>query len=332
MDKRHFIPTLFLFFAHLLNICAQDTLYTIPTGDIAKRDPFVTVDRKAGRYYLITTARNSSESAVALEAYESPDLKMWRRLGFVYHGTEGWMQNVVRDKDHWWAPDTYYYRGRYYTIVTVTCDKLGRVNFCTLLKGGKSPADPYKNVWKDGEAISLTPRGHQCLDGSLYIDEKKHPWLIYSLEWNGAQVQERIGETWAIRLKKNLKGSIGEPIRLFRASEAKWTGWKPGDIYVVDAPFLWKDPESGHLICLWSTFNGTYCVGQAVSRSGRIEGPWEHLPAPIYLNGGHEMVFRDLQGNLKMSLHHNNDDAHLNIVDLKIEDGIIKRLNNETSK
>lgn len=321
----YILSILLLLFAPLFTLRAQDAQYDIPMSGIAKRDPFVTVDRRAGRYYIITPARADSDSAMALEAYESRDLKMWRRLGLVYQGTEGWMKNVVRGKDHWWAPDTYYYRGRYYTIVTLTSQKLGRVNFCTLLKGGKSPADPYRNVWKDGEAISLTPYGHQCLDGSLYVDEEKRPWLVYSLEWNGAQVQDRIGETWAIRLKKNLKGSIGQPIRLFRASEAEWTGWKPGVEDIVDAPFLWKDPQSGHLICLWSGFNGTYCVGQAISRSGRIEGPWEHLPDPIYVNGGHEMVFRDLQGNLKMSLHHDNNNAHLNIVDIEIENGIIKR-------
>ena len=30
---------------------------------------------------------------------------------------------------------------------------------------------------------------------------------------------------------------------------------------------------------------------------------------------------RDLQGNLKMSLHHNNNDGHLKIVDVQVKDG-----------
>ena len=102
----------------------QEVEYTIPMGDIATRDPFVTVDRKAGLYYIITTARDNG--SMALRAFESPDLKMWRERGLVYSGNEGWMKNVDGKKDHWWAPDTYFYRGRYYTIVTLTCGKEGR--------------------------------------------------------------------------------------------------------------------------------------------------------------------------------------------------------------
>ncbi|MCR4921364.1 MAG: family 43 glycosylhydrolase [Bacteroidaceae bacterium] len=306
---------------------AQVESYDIPQREIAVRDPFIAVDREAQRYYLVTTARDA-DGHVALQTFESPDLLHWRRLGINYQGNKGWMLNVRGKKDdlwamdHWWAPDTYLYRGRYYTIITLTCEQEGRINFCTLLRGGKKPQANYENVLHKGVPVSLTPYGQQCLDGSLYIDQKGLPWLVYSLEWNGPDVQDRIGETWAIRLKKNLKGSMGEPIRLFRACEASWPTWKQGSPLVVDAPFLWRDEASGHLICLWSSFReGKYCVGQAISRSGSISGPWEHLPDPIYVNGGHEMLFRDLQGNLKMSLHHDNNNAHLRIVDVQLRDG-----------
>lgn len=299
---------------------AQEPVYDIPQRDIAVRDPFVCVDRKAGLYYIVTTARDGQYKA--LKVYESPDLEMWRDLGLVYRGNEGWMQLVDAGKDHWWAPDTYLYRGRYYTIITLTCQKEGRINFCTLLRGGKKPQDAYENVLQDKKPISLTPYGQQCLDGSLYIDKKGQPWLVYSLEWNGPDVENLIGETWAIPLKKNLRGSKGKPIRLFRASEAPWPSWEMGKADVVDAPFIIRDEESGHLICLWSSFrDGKYCVGQAISRNGLIEGPWEHLSDLVYVNGGHEMVFRDLKGQLHMSLHHDNSNAHLRIVPIEIRGG-----------
>ena len=323
--RRYFLlfPLLALAFAAR----AQKASYDIPQREIAVRDPFISVDREAKRYYLVTTARDE-EGNVALQTFESPNLLHWRRLGINYHGNKGWMLNVKGKKDnlwamdHWWAPDTYQYRGRYYTIITLTCEKEGRINFCTLLRGGKKPQASYENVLQKGIPVSLTPYGQQCLDGSLYIDKKGHPWLVYSLEWNGPDVQDRIGETCAIRLRKNLRGSVGEPIRLFRANDAPWPTWKKGDPLVVDAPFMWRDEASGNLICLWSSFReGKYCVGQAISRSGEITGPWEHLPDPIYVNGGHEMVFRDLEGNLKMSLHHDNNNAHLRIVDMQLRDG-----------
>ena len=143
------------------------------------------------------------------------------------------------------------------------------------------------------------------------------PWLIYSAEWNGAEVQNGIGETWAVRLRKNLKGRMGEPIRLFTAADSKWNKRQEERNLVVDAPFLWRDERTGQLFCYWSSFvNDTYAVGRAVSTSGNVAGPWVHDEEPFYVNGGHQMLFRDLEGRLRMSLHHNNNDAHLKIITL----------------
>ena len=306
-------------------ICIASALfsqYTIPAESIRIRDPFVTVDRKTSTYYIVTAARSNGK--FALKAYESKDLKMWKDNGIVFEGNQNFIAKADGKKDSWWAPDTYLYRGHYYTIATMSCESEGLLRCCTLLDGGKTPMGPYKDVFKKKENIGLTPVDQQCLDGSLYVDEKGQPWLIYSLEWNGPDVTDKVGETWAVRLKKNLKGRKGEPVRLFRASDATWlTHSKDG--MVVDAPFIWKDEQSGKLILLWSSFvNGVYTVGQATSASGKVEGPWVHEKETIYTNGGHEMLFRDLNGNLKMSLHHNNNDAHLKIVDVEIVEGKVR--------
>ncbi|MBO4641334.1 MAG: family 43 glycosylhydrolase [Bacteroidaceae bacterium] len=307
----------------LLFTCSLLAQYSIPADSIRIRDPFVTVDHDKGLYYIVTAARSNGK--FALKAYESKDLKMWKDNGIVYEGNQNFIAKAEGKKDSWWAPDTYFYKGHYYTIVTMSCESEGLLRCCTLLDGGKNPMGPYKDVFTQKENIGLTPVGQQCLDGSLYVDEKGQPWLIYSLEWNGPDVTDMVGETWAVRLKKrNLKGRKGDPIRLFRANEATWlTHSKNG--MVVDAPFIWKDEQSGKLILLWSSFvNGVYAVGQATSASGKVEGPWIHEKQTIYTNGGHEMLFRDLNGNLKMSLHHNNNDGHLKIVDVEIVDGKVR--------
>lgn len=297
-------------------LCLNAQEYTIPQESIRVRDPFITVDRKQGLYYLVT--KGNTKGCVSLTAYESRDLEMWREVGNVYNGDKGWMKGVNPDTDHWWAPDTYLYRGRYYTIVTLTNQKEGCVNFCTLLRGGRKPADRYENVCADGKPVSLTPDGQQCLDGSLFVDDDGQPWLVYSLEWNGAEVQNGVGETWAVRMSKKLKKRKGEPVRLFRASDSQWNKRKEEHNLVVDAPFLWKDGRTGQLVCYWSSFmDGVYAVGRAVSKTGKVEGPWVHDEKPVYVNGGHQMLFRDLEGRLRMSLHHNNDDAHLKIVTME---------------
>ena len=66
----------------LTAVCAMAQEYNIPQESIRVRDPFITVDRTQGLYYLISAGR--SEDAVALKAYESRDLEMWREVGYVY--------------------------------------------------------------------------------------------------------------------------------------------------------------------------------------------------------------------------------------------------------
>ena len=145
----------------LTAVCAMAQEYNIPQESIRVRDPFITVDRTQGLYYLITAGR--SEDAVALKAYESRDLEMWREVGYVYLGENGWMKGVKAGVDHWWAPDTYYYKGHYYTIVTLTNQKEGRVNFCTLLRGGRKPTDKYRDTWVEGKPIRvLRPLLRSC--------------------------------------------------------------------------------------------------------------------------------------------------------------------------
>ena len=55
---------------------------------------------------------------------------------------------------------------------------------------------------------------------------------------------------------------------------------------------------------LWSSFSPYYTIGQAISKNGNVLGPWEQDPKPIFTHdGGHQMVFKDLHGNLKLSFH-----------------------------
>ena len=195
MKKLTITAILLLFHCCLM---AQQFPSTLKTGEIKTRDPFVCVDRNTKTYHIVTTS--TKDGSYALRAFESKDLENWTERQNLYVGNEGWMAQMDSKTDHWWAPDTYLYKGKWHTIITVACKAHNKVNFCTLLEGGKTPSDPYKMVIKDGEPICLTPPGQQCLDGSLYIDQKGKPWLVYSLEWNGADVQDHIGETWAIRL------------------------------------------------------------------------------------------------------------------------------------
>ena len=77
---------------------------------------------------------------------------------------------------------------------------------------------------------------------------------------------------------------------------------------------------------LWSSFrktDGKYAIGQAVSASGDVLGPWVQEPETLNSDdGGHAMVFKDLKGRLMISYHApNSQTEHPVITPIYIKDG-----------
>lgn len=307
------------FFLAMLAVVASMSLAAqthIPAAELHCRDPFITVDRENNMYYLILQRRTGPDNQ-KLFAYSSKDLEYWDEAGFVYR-----MPDNYKCPDNWWAPDTYLYNGKYYCFVTVCNQAKGILRGTTVLRSDNGPLGPYKNIIPD-DRIYITPPGMQCLDGSLYVDEEGQPWVLFAVEWNGPNVIDYQGEVWCQRLNKNLDGTIGDPIRLFSVADAEWARDGGGKAVVTDAPFVWKDEKSGNLLMLWSSFAPQYAVGQAISKSGKITGPWVHEKELVFSgNGGHQMVFRDLKGNLKISLHSPEAaNSALTIKDIEIKNG-----------
>jgi hypothetical protein len=143
-----------------------------------------------------------------------------------------------------------------------------------------------------------------CLDGTLWV-ENGTPYMIYCHEW----VEVADGEMDLVELEKDLSAPIGAPQRLFCASAAEWStgGGKEGNkTYVTDGCFLYRS-KTGKLLMMWSSFkDGVYAVGLAESDTGKIIGPWRQQKEPIFINGGHSMLFTDFEGRLCLVLHSPN--------------------------
>ena len=294
-----------------------------PDGkSIYARDPFVVADKSDSAYYVIKSA--TKDGLGALMAYRSKDLKKWEEAGYVFTASPDYPA-----KDDWWAPDTYLYKGKYYIFVTVSNESAGILRGTTALRSDSGIMGPYRTNVSD-KRIFLTPKGMQCLDGSLFVDDSGKPWIVFAVEWIGPNVENMVGEVWAQRLDRNLTRPVGKPHRLFKASEAPWVKviGPGGKGMVTDAPFIWKDDASGNLILVWSSFSPEYTIGQAISRNG-VLGPWEQVAEPVFKDdGGHQMIFRDFDGNLKMSFHspNNHTDGRretMVIKDIEIKDGKI---------
>jgi beta-xylosidase len=275
------------------------------TSQIQMRDPFVLPIPEESRYVLFGTTDTDcwKGAGAGFDCYKSTDLENW----------EGPFPAFRPDENFWatenfWAPEVHRYRGAYYMFATFFTP--GRYRGTQILRAEK-PEGPYKPL-TDGP---VTPDNWQCLDGTLYVDEQNHPWIVFCHEWT----QIHNGAICAMRLTDDLTAAAAKPVFLFNASEAPWasSNWPgqsivPGEFrfptFVTDGPFLYKH-SGGSLLMLWSSWDEKgYVQGIARSENGLISGPWTQEPAALMKSdSGHGMLFQTLENELRLALHGPND-------------------------
>ena len=267
-------------------------------------DPFVVADRATRTYYLFTRNERamSGDARLGTMVYTSRDLKHWTRPKVVFA-----LPPNVWAKAGSWAPEVHRWRGRWYLFTTFhdPAATLGRngtratYRRGTLLAVSDRIDGPYALV-RNGEPI--VPKEQMTLDGTLHVDAAGKPWLVYAHEW----WQTTVGTMNAIPLDDTL-AAAGPPRVLFRADAAPWVvGQKQPDgdtVFVTDGPQLYRS-KTGTLLMLWSSYGRRgYVEGQARSRSGTLDGPWEQLGTLVERDSGHGMLFRTFDGRLMMILH-----------------------------
>ena len=288
--------------------------------NIHLRDPFILTVSEEQKYYLFGTGWTLSDGP-GFMVYESLDLITWSEPSAAFRCPDGFWADR-----NYWAPEVHKYQGRYYLFGSLKAEGACRG---TQILVSDRPEGPYEPL----TSRPVTPKDWECLDGTLYVDDSGNPWMVFCHEW----VQVGDGEMSAIQLKDDLTGSIGEPILLFRASEAPWVVdiGKERRGKVTDGPFLHRT-EDGSLIMLWSSFSKTgYCLTVARSNSGELTGPWEHPEKPLYEeNGGHGMLFRTFAGELRLILHQPNGGVPPipTILEVTEQDGTIIQCIRKSSK
>lgn len=277
--------------------------------DINIRDPFIMPDAKQGVYYMYqsSSTHENGKAYGGMIAWKSRDLKSW----------EGPIRVFDVPRDNWitggvWAPEVHKYKNKYYLFATLNSDvrwkgqKSGHPAYthrATQIFWSKSPEGPFLPF--EGKQPH-TPLDGMCLDGTLWVEDGT-PYMIYCHEW----VETLDGEMALVELKKDLSAPEGESQRLFCASAAEWStgGYTPFDgkkSYVTDGCFLYRT-KTGKLLMVWSSFkDGVYAVGIAESDTGKVIGPWRQQREPLFINGGHSMIFEDFEGHLCLVLHSPN--------------------------
>ena len=284
---------------------APQRTYTL--DDINIRDPYIMPVEKEGVYYMYASSgvTENGKHYGGVVAYKSRDLKTWEGPVRVF--------DVPRDNyltGNVWAPEVHKYKGKYYLFATLNSDvrwkgpKAGHPAYnhrATQIFWSKSPEGPFLPF--EGKTPH-TPLDEMCLDGTLWV-ENGTPYMVYCHEW----VEVADGEMDLVELEKDLSAPVGAPQRLFCASAADWStgaGKEGNKTYVTDGCFLYRS-KTGKLLMMWSSFkDGVYAVGLAESDTGKIIGPWRQQKEPIFINGGHSMLFTDFEGRLCLVLHSPN--------------------------
>jgi arabinan endo-1,5-alpha-L-arabinosidase len=269
----------------------QEIKPMIKTADLHVRDPFLLPIPSEGKYYLYGTGLPGGDAG--FDAYRSSDLQNWEGPIEVFRRPAGFWATR-----NYWAPEVHAYKGRYYMLASFKANGVCRG---TQILAADRPDGPFVPLAER----PVTPGDWECLDGTLYIDPKGEPWMVFCHEW----VQVGDGEICAMRLSRDLKTAAAKPVLLFKATDAKWvksfTRDRPG--YVTDGPFLHRT-KSGALLILWSSFGKDgYATALAESASGEITGPWTNGPGPLKIkDAGHSMLFETLDGKMMISLHQPN--------------------------
>ena len=176
----------------------------------------------------------------------------------------------------------------------------------TIIAVSDSPEGPFTLTKRDAP---ITPPDFMTLDGTLYVDRAGKPWMVYAHEW----IQKVDGTMEAIPLTDDLSGAAGDPMHLFKASDAPWldaqmTPSTHENHYVTDGPELFRT-KKGTLLMLWASYmknelgrNG-YVQTLARSTSGELKGPWVQLDPLVGNDSGHGMLFHSFDGKLMLVLH-----------------------------
>jgi len=311
-----------------------NTTLTLPNMPL--HDPWMLVNEPDKTYYLYTSniPKLSGTAGTGTMVYRSHDLKHWQPPVMVFHTSEmHWAQQGA------WAPEVHRWRGKYYLFTTVHDDTKplppGRnaphptYRRGTISAVSDSPLGPFHPLNPEGP---LPPADFMALDGTLYVDPDQKPWLVYAHEW----LQKTDGSMEAVPLADDLSRSAGDPIFLFKASDAPWfdktmVPSTKSEQYVTDGPELYRTHD-GHLLMLWSSYgtDDKYIQTIARSQSGTLKGPWQQLDPLVYEDSGHGMLFKSFDGSLMLILHRPFRNARGKIYAMKDAGDHLEVLNERT--
>ena len=284
----------------MTGLMAQEQVVNLPSRKWSRReyitrDPFILAWEKNQTYYLYKSTwykDADGKDHPCFGYFKSKDLEDW----------EGPFPAFVPPKGFWatkdfWAPEVHEYKGKFYLFCTMNSDSHKRG---TQILRADTPEGPFMPI----SEFPQTPDKWLCLDGTFWVEDGK-PYMIFCHEWLDFKTGPKgMGGTIEMMpLTDDLTAAAGEPVTLFRGSNAPWVKEITNQTYVTDGPFVYK--ENGELYMLWTGSGWAgYTMFVAHSKSGKLAGPWEQLNEAIQpLDGGHAMRFKTFDGKIMTAFH-----------------------------
>lgn len=256
--------------------------------EIHIRDPFVVVYEN--KYYMYgTRGKNFGQGVGGVDVYIGTDLENWSDPIEVFDSNK-----YSLNKQANWAPEVHRFGDKFYMLATFMKPDGMRGTYILV-------SDNLCGEFKPLTGKAITPEGWECLDGTLYIEDGI-PYCVFCHE----HTQILDGTINYVQLTTDLKDTVGEVRELFKASEFLGIEPEENDHYITDGPFMYRKSD-GKLLMIWSTFIDGYAQCVATSDNGKISGKWSHLPTLFGKDGGHGMIFTDLDGKLRLTLHRPNN-------------------------
>lgn len=239
--------------------------------DISVHDPVMA--RQEGTYYLFCTGRGIS-------IWSSQDLKTWRAEKPVFAEAPAWTGQVVPGfRNHIWAPDISYHKGRYYLYYSVSA--FGK-NTSAIGLATNTTLDPQdKNYrWVDhGPVIQSFPgkTNWNAIDPNLITDRSGTSWLAFGSFWGGLKLA---------RLSKDRMRVVQSPDQLPTLARRSGPDARTNPI---EAPFLFRRKGYYYLFAsidyCCKGVNSTYKM--VVGRAKRVQGPYlDRQGVPLDQGGG----------------------------------------------
>lgn len=240
----------------------------LPADTPMVHDPVMAYSQ--GVYHLFATGRGIAH-------YVSSDMTQWREGTPVMSVMPAWTtDSVPKFRDHVWAPDVIYYRGRWW--MAYSCSSFG-VNTSAI--GLISTQELYDGaVWQDEGALVCSREGRDnwnAIDPNFVIDEEGNAWLVFGSFWDGIQI---------VPLDTTMH--VARPY----AQHTLARRYAQGRENPIEAPFVFRHGDYYYLFVSWDYCcrgsQSTYKV--VVGRSKNVDGPYVDEEGVDMLQGGGTLV------------------------------------------